>query len=71
MSVDILLYVIVCDLFDRFKEEEKERKLAQKRAKAEAIRLKFEEEERVSCLTWLNYKLSLSENTKESNECTV
>ncbi|KAK3864990.1 hypothetical protein Pcinc_029363 [Petrolisthes cinctipes] len=31
----------------RFKEEEKERKLALKRAKAEAIRLKFEEEERI------------------------
>lgn len=51
MSVNRLVNLMVCCLFDRFKEEEKERKLAQKRAKAEAIRLKFEEEERVSYLT--------------------
>ena len=35
-------------LFCRFKEEDKERRLAQKKAKAEAIRQKQEEEERVS-----------------------
>lgn len=33
----------------KFKEEEKQRKLAQKKAKLDAVRQKQEEEERVKC----------------------
>ena len=44
----------------RFKAEEKEKKLAEKRAKKEAARLKAEEEERVRLLTlcYISFKMT-------------
>ena len=44
----VLLSFFICH--HRFKEEEKERKLAQKKARQDAIRHKIEEEERVQMI---------------------